>query len=275
MTCRDQYRTRTKWLYNTNMWTFIIICPFLYRIVLDNLREVIINTNPNGLWPQKQDDLTTCSYFLYSRCFHVSLPLPVLRLDTKDYVICEPGILLPCYRTSMTRFCQQACCADTQQHFFEDLGRFIIDWRLVFIHAMWSKALELMVKTFFAFEVRTYSGTTPHTVTVTARCIPFLVGNPHKPSFVTVTRWRGRPKTSCIDGMRQFQRTPYNICKGHRSVGTCGLRLHLSSFVMKAKDCFSLCKLSWICNFSIVISIYIYIYISWICMFNILPQKLT
>ena len=34
-----------------------------------------------------------------------------------------------------------------------------------------------------------YFGTTPHPVTVTTRIIPFLVGNPYKPSFVTVTGW--------------------------------------------------------------------------------------
>ena len=35
----------------------------------------------------------------------------------------------------------------------------------------------------------TYLGTTPHPVTVTTRIIPFLIGNPYKPSFVTVTGW--------------------------------------------------------------------------------------
>jgi len=30
---------------------------------------------------------------------------------------------------------------------------------------------------------------TPHPVTVTTRIIPFLEGNPYKPSFVTVTAW--------------------------------------------------------------------------------------
>ena len=34
-----------------------------------------------------------------------------------------------------------------------------------------------------------YLGTTPHLVTVSTRIIPFLVGNPYKPSFVTVTGW--------------------------------------------------------------------------------------
>ena len=32
-------------------------------------------------------------------------------------------------------------------------------------------------------------GSTPHPVTVTTRIIPFLIGNPYKPSFVTVTGW--------------------------------------------------------------------------------------
>ena len=30
---------------------------------------------------------------------------------------------------------------------------------------------------------------TPHPVTVTTRIITFLVGNPYKPSFATVTGW--------------------------------------------------------------------------------------
>ncbi len=32
-------------------------------------------------------------------------------------------------------------------------------------------------------------GTTPHPVAVTTRIITFLIGNPYKPSFVTVTGW--------------------------------------------------------------------------------------
>ena len=32
-------------------------------------------------------------------------------------------------------------------------------------------------------------GTTPQPVTVTTRILPFLVGNPCKPSFVTVAGW--------------------------------------------------------------------------------------
>ena len=34
-----------------------------------------------------------------------------------------------------------------------------------------------------------FIGTTPQPVTVTSRILPFLVGNPYKPSFVTVTGW--------------------------------------------------------------------------------------
>ncbi len=35
--------------------------------------------------------------------------------------------------------------------------------------------------------IRVYLGTTPHPVTVTTRIITFLIGNPYKPSFATVT----------------------------------------------------------------------------------------
>ena len=34
-----------------------------------------------------------------------------------------------------------------------------------------------------------YIRSTPHPVTVTTRIITFLVGNPYKPSFATVTGW--------------------------------------------------------------------------------------
>ena len=37
-----------------------------------------------------------------------------------------------------------------------------------------------------------YLGLPPHPVTVTTRIITFLIGNPYKPSFVTVTGWGGR-----------------------------------------------------------------------------------
>ncbi len=40
---------------------------------------------------------------------------------------------------------------------------------------------------------RLYIRSTPHPVTVTTRIITFLVGNPYKPSFVTVTGWGGTP----------------------------------------------------------------------------------
>ena len=39
---------------------------------------------------------------------------------------------------------------------------------------------------------------TPHPVTVTTRIITFLVGNPYKPSFATVTGWGGRSKESFL-----------------------------------------------------------------------------
>ena len=42
---------------------------------------------------------------------------------------------------------------------------------------------------FFLGAREKYLGTTPHPVTATTRITPFLVGNPYKPSFVTVTGW--------------------------------------------------------------------------------------
>ena len=40
------------------------------------------------------------------------------------------------------------------------------------------------------------SRSTPHPVTVTTRIITFLVGNPYKPSFATVTGWGVDPKNT-------------------------------------------------------------------------------
>ncbi len=39
-----------------------------------------------------------------------------------------------------------------------------------------------------------YFRSTPHPVTVTTRIITFLVGNPYKPLFVTVTGWGVDPR---------------------------------------------------------------------------------
>ncbi len=39
-----------------------------------------------------------------------------------------------------------------------------------------------------------YTRSTPHPVTVTTRIITFLVGNPYKPSFATVTGWGVDPR---------------------------------------------------------------------------------
>ena len=47
-----------------------------------------------------------------------------------------------------------------------------------------------------------FVGTTPHPATVTTRIIPFLVGNPYKPSFVTVTGW-GIDPTDTVGRMRE------------------------------------------------------------------------
>ena len=39
-----------------------------------------------------------------------------------------------------------------------------------------------------------YLRSTPHPVTVTTRIVTFLVGNPYKPSFATVTGWGVDPR---------------------------------------------------------------------------------
>ena len=51
---------------------------------------------------------------------------------------------------------------------------------------VWHIYLHLV--TFYGFSCRyIYLGTTPHALTVTTRIITFLVGNPYKPSSMTVT----------------------------------------------------------------------------------------
>ena len=45
---------------------------------------------------------------------------------------------------------------------------------------------------------RGYVRSTPHPVTVTTRIITFLVGNPYKPSFATVTGWGVDPRDMLV-----------------------------------------------------------------------------
>ena len=47
---------------------------------------------------------------------------------------------------------------------------------------LWSEVLHLHI-------LGLYLRSTPHPVTVTTRIITYLVGNPYKPSFATVTGW--------------------------------------------------------------------------------------
>ncbi len=49
-------------------------------------------------------------------------------------------------------------------------------------------------ETFLIFVNLAYLRSTPHPVTVTTRIITFLVGNPYKPSFATVTGWGVDPR---------------------------------------------------------------------------------
>ena len=68
-----------------------------------------------------------------------------------------------------------------------------------------------------------YLGTTPHPVTVTTRIIPFLVGNPYKPSFVVTGRWVDQIYTLSIMKVSPIlgSRSPsiwanHNVLRGHR-----------------------------------------------------------
>ena len=55
-----------------------------------------------------------------------------------------------------------------------------------------------------------YFGTTPHPATITTRNIPFLVGNPHKPSFWEDSHFDSffsdglKPSTSYVLGVCEF-----------------------------------------------------------------------
>ena len=55
------------------------------------------------------------------------------------------------------------------------------------LKAIWNNSWNIPTtpNLFFVWDL----GTTPHPVTVTTRIITFLIGNPYKPSFVTVTGW--------------------------------------------------------------------------------------
>ena len=62
-----------------------------------------------------------------------------------------------------------------------------------------------------ADKIVVYLGSTPHPVTVTTRIITCLIGNPYKPSFVTVTGWGvdpGRPKVYLylVGGFNPFEK---------------------------------------------------------------------
>ena len=60
-----------------------------------------------------------------------------------------------------------------------------------FLRGMEEAKLPSRCLSLFGFDL--FFGTTPHPVTVNTRIIPFLVGNPYKPSFVTVPGWGGQP----------------------------------------------------------------------------------
>ena len=57
-----------------------------------------------------------------------------------------------------------------------------------------------------------YVGTTPQPLTVTTRILPFLVGNPYKPSFVTVTGWGVNLKYMITQYLSDSSNIPRHKC---------------------------------------------------------------
>ena len=49
-----------------------------------------------------------------------------------------------------------------------------------------------------------YTRSTPHPVTVTTRIITYLVGNPYKPSFATVTGWGVDPTSTLLLNLKMY-----------------------------------------------------------------------
>ncbi len=77
-------------------------------------------------------------------------------------------------------------------------------WCSVFFRFKKSPKMCAMVQVVAFFWGWSSLRSTPHPVTVTTRIIAFLVGNPYKPSFATVTGWGVDPSHPT------FSRNPYN-----------------------------------------------------------------
>ena len=81
----------------------------------------------------------------------------------------------------------------------EILSQWCSNWMLFLLEFGQSHRLCLYIMSYFYIYILylifqyiyicIYIRSTPHPVTVTTRIITFLVGNPYKPSFATVTGW--------------------------------------------------------------------------------------
>ena len=69
------------------------------------------------------------------------------------------------------------------------------------------------------YHATVYFGLSPLPVTVTTRIITFLVGNPYKPSFVTVTGRGDNPRYISVFGCNNDFRWPYPIESSPWSLG--------------------------------------------------------
>ena len=136
-TCGDQYRSFEVVLKSKHVkvYHFSLLCIGSFWITKEKLWKVPMVCGQQARW---FDDMYILPVRKMFPCSPAIASLEV-RYKGLSIVICEPGILLPCYRTSMTRFCQQACCADTQQqHSLEDPVDSSLIGGLVIIHALWS-----------------------------------------------------------------------------------------------------------------------------------------
>ena len=79
------------------------------------------------------------------------------------------------------------------------IGYWNLWWRFIGMHPLLLRKQAPRETQKWGRDSRVSVGTTPHPVTVTTRIISFLVGNPYKPSFVTVTGRGPHPRYLCSD----------------------------------------------------------------------------
>ena len=85
--------------------------------------------------------------------------------------------------------CKEHICAHTHIHVLKKTKEQFLSYNLTVNQSEENMNTKKNISIYTNIIYSIYVGTTPHTVTVTTRIITFLIGNPYKPSFVTVTGW--------------------------------------------------------------------------------------